>query len=60
MDKDGSTVDFLLRARRDRHVAQRYFEQSMVHSGVPAIVTIDQSRANLAALKAINVERETP
>lgn len=60
VDKDGSTVDFLLRARRDRHAAQRYFQRSMVHNGVPEIVTIDQSGANLAALKAINVERETP
>lgn len=27
---------------------------------MPETVTIDQSRSNLAALKAINVERETP
>ena len=60
VDRDGNTVDFLLRARRDRHAAQRYFEQSMVHNGVPHTVTIDQSGANLAALKAINVERATP
>ena len=38
----------------------RYFEQSMVHSGVSEIVTIDESGANLAALKDINVERGTP
>jgi transposase-like protein len=60
VDKDGNTIDFLLRARRDRLAAQRYFERSMAHNGVPETVTIDQSRANLAALKAINVERETP
>ncbi|HTF69860.1 MAG TPA: IS6 family transposase, partial [Edaphobacter sp.] len=60
VDKDGSTVDFLLRARRDRHAAQRYFEQSMVHNGMPETVTIDQSRANLAALKAINAECKPP
>jgi len=60
VDKDGKTVDFLLRARRDTHAAHRYFERSIVHNGVPATVTIDQSGSNLAALKAINVERETP
>jgi transposase-like protein len=32
----------------------------MAHNGVPETVTIDQSGANLAALKAINVERESP
>jgi putative transposase len=60
VDRDGNTVDFLLRARRDKRAAQRYFEQPMVHNGVPETVTIDQSGANLAALKAINVEREPP
>jgi transposase-like protein len=60
VDKAGNTVDFLLRARRDRHAAQRYFERSMIHNGMPETVTIDQSGANLAALKAINVERESP
>ena len=59
VDKDGNTVDFLLRARRDRLAAQRYFERSIILNGVPHTVTVDRSGANLAALKAINVERET-
>jgi putative transposase len=60
VDKDGNTVDFLLRAPRDRFAAQRYFEQSMVHNGVRETVTIDQSGANLAALKTINAECKPP
>jgi putative transposase len=60
LDKDGNTVDFQLRARRDTLAAGRYFETSIAHHGVPETVTIDQSGANLAALKAINAERETP
>jgi putative transposase len=60
LDKDGNTVDFLLRARRDTLAARRYFEKSIAHDGVPETVTIDQRRSNLAALKAINAERETP
>jgi putative transposase len=60
VDRDGNTVGFLLCARRDKHAARRYFQRSMVHHGVPHTVTIDQSGANLAALKAINVEREPP
>jgi putative transposase len=60
LDKEGNTVDFLLRARRDTLAARRYFEKAIAHHGVPETVTIDQSGANLAALKAINAERETP
>src|ERR1700761_4692626 len=43
VDRDGKTVDFLLRARRDRHAAQCYFERSMIHNGAPEAVTIDKS-----------------
>jgi len=34
-DKDGSTIDFLLRARRDTLAARRYFELSIVIMGCP-------------------------
>ncbi len=60
VDKDGSTIDFLLRAHRDKTAAWRYFEKSIAQNGVPATVTIDKSGANLAALEAINDDRETP
>ena len=59
-DKDGNTTDFLLRAKRDKVAALRFFEKSIAHNGVPEIVTIDKSGANLAALEAINADRETP
>ena len=60
VDKEGNTVDFLLRARRNKAAAQRYFEKSIRQYGVPETVTIDKSGANLAALHAVNAERETP
>jgi putative transposase len=60
VDKDGNTVDFLLRAHRDKTAARRYFEKSIAQNGVPETVTIDKSGANLAALEAINGYRETP
>ena len=60
VDKDGNTVDFLLRARRNKAAAQRYFETSIQQNGVPETVTIDKSGANLAALHAVNAERDTP
>jgi putative transposase len=60
VDKDGNTIDFLLRAHRDKAAARRYFEKSIAQNGVPETVTIDKSGANLAALEAINADRETP
>lgn len=59
-DKDGNTIDFLLRAHRDKVAARRYFEKLMAKNGVPMTVTIDKSGANLAALEAINDDRDTP
>jgi transposase-like protein len=60
VDKDGNTIDFLLRAHRDKTAARRYFEKSIAQNGVPETVTIDKSGANLAALEAINNDREMP
>ncbi|MDH6147508.1 MULTISPECIES: IS6 family transposase [Paraburkholderia] len=60
VDKAGNTVDFLLRARRDKEAARRYFEKAIDQNGVPETVTIDRSGANLAGLHAVNAERETP
>lgn len=60
VDKEGNKVDFLLRAHRDKAAARRYFEKSIEQNGEPETVTIDKCGANLAALDAINAERETP
>jgi transposase-like protein len=60
VDKDGNTVDFLLRAHRDKAAARRYFEKAIARNDAPRIVTIDKSGANQAALKAINTTRECP
>jgi len=60
VDKAGNTVDFLLRAHRDKVAGRRYFEKAIDRNGAPETVTMDKSGANLAALLAINTERETP
>ena len=60
VDKAGHTVDFLLRAHRDKASAQCYFEKSIDQNGEPETVTIDKSGANLAALEALNAGRDTP
>ncbi|MGF6658871.1 transposase-like protein [Paraburkholderia atlantica] len=49
-----------LRARRDKPAARRYFEKAIDWNGEPETITVDKSRANLAALEGINAERETP
>jgi putative transposase len=60
VDKEGDTVDFLLRAHRDKAAARRYFEKAMAYNGEPEKITVDKSGANLAALEAINAERDAP
>ncbi|MEX3640250.1 IS6 family transposase [Paraburkholderia sp. BR14320] len=60
VDKAGNTVDFLLRARRDKAAARAYFEKAIDQNGEPETVTIDRSGSNLAALQAINAPREVP
>jgi putative transposase len=60
VDWDGNTIDFLLRANRDKTAARRYFEKSIAQNGIPETVTIDRSGANLAALEAINADRDAP
>ena len=60
VDKAGNTVDFLLRAHRDKVAARRYFEKAIGQNGEPETVTIDKSGSNLAALQALNAEREKP
>ncbi|WP_176072327.1 IS6 family transposase [Paraburkholderia mimosarum] len=60
VDKAGDTVDFLLRARRDKVAARRFFEKAIAHNGTPETVTIDKSGSNLAALDVVNADRETP
>ncbi|CAE6851537.1 IS6 family transposase ISBmu21 [Paraburkholderia domus] len=60
MDKAGNTIDFLLRAHRDKPAARRFFEKAIGRNGAPQTVNMDRSGANLAALQAINAARETP
>src|SRR5665213_2970499 len=57
VDKAGDTVDFLLRAHRDKAAARRFFEQAIERNEAPEKVTIDKSGSNVAALEAINAGR---
>ena len=50
----------MLRAHRDKPAARRYFEKAIGQNGEPETITVDKSGANLAALEALNAEREAP
>jgi hypothetical protein len=58
--RSGDNFDFLFRATRDKVAARCFFEKLIAQNGAPETVTIDKSSSNLAALHAVNAERETP
>ena len=60
VDRDGDTVDFLLRAKRDHAAARAVFERTMELHGVPKKITIDKSGASNAAITSIQAESGLP
>ena len=52
-EREGHTIDFLLRAKRDRAAARRFLERAMYLHGVPEKIGIDKSGANTAAIEGI-------
>ena len=58
VDKEGKTVDFLLRAKRDQAAATVFFKKAMRQNGEPEKVTMDKSGANKAAMDGLNAERK--
>ena len=60
VDKEGCTIDFLLRAKRDKAAAARFFKKAMRQNGDPEKVTMDKSGANKAAMDGINNARKIP
>lgn len=60
VDKAGNTIDFLLRAERDKAAARRFFKKAIAQHGQLDTVTIDGSPPNLAAQREINAGQATP
>ncbi|WP_116610432.1 IS6 family transposase [Paraburkholderia unamae] len=60
VDKEGNTIDFLLRAHRDKAAARRYFDKAIAQNVEPETITVDKSGVNLAALEALNAARKKP
>jgi transposase-like protein len=56
VDCEGSTVDFLLTAKRDKAAARRFLERAIGLRGVPEKITIDKSGANTAAIESIRAD----
>ena len=53
VDKNGATVDFLLRAKRDHAAARAFFERAIGLHDVPEKIAIDKSGSNKAAIVSI-------
>jgi putative transposase len=60
VDRDGDTVDFLLRAKRDHAAARAFFERAIDLHGVPEKITIDKSGSNTAAIVSIQADSGLP
>ena len=60
VDRNGDTVDFLLRAKRDHAAARAFFERAMDLHGVPEKITIDKSGSNRAAIVSIQADSGLP
>ena len=58
VDKYGATIDFLLRAKRDKVAAKAFFKKAIRQNGKPEKVNIDKSGANTYALADLNTEYE--
>jgi transposase-like protein len=56
VDRDGDTIDFLLRAKRDSAAARRFLERAIDLHGVPEKITIDKSGASTAAIQSIQAD----
>ena len=56
VDRDGDTVDFLLRAKRDHAAARAFFERAIDLHDVPEKITIDKSGSNTAAIVSIQAD----
>ena len=56
VDREGGTIDFLLRAHRDYAAARLFLERAIELHGVPEKITIDKSAANTAAIESIQAD----
>ena len=58
VDRDGHTIDFLLRSKRDTAAALRFLERAIALHGEPQVITIDKSGANTAPINDYTTEHD--
>ena len=56
VDKEGATIDFLLRVKRDHAAARAFFEHAFRLHCPSEKITIDKSGANTAAVLSIQAD----
>jgi putative transposase len=54
VDKEGSTVDFLLTKRRNKFGAHKFLLKAIDNNGCPKVINIDKSGANKEAIRTYN------
>ena len=60
VDRDGDTIDFLLRAKRDHSAVRAFFKRAVDRHDVPANITMDKSGANTAAITRMQDDSGLP
>jgi IS6 family transposase len=58
VDSQGNTIDFLLRAKRDKDAAKRFFKKMFKsgHTTTPRVITVDKNASYPAAVKELKSE----
>ncbi len=60
VDSDGSTLDFLLTAKRDAQAAKRFFKKTLkaIHTHNPRVITVDKNTAYPKAIEELKAKEE--
>ena len=62
VDSDGSTIDFMLSAKRDRKAVKRFFNKALGsnHNQMPRVITVDKNPAYPIAIQELKNDRILP
>lgn len=59
VDKEGNTIDYLLRAKRNKKASRKFFNKAIDSNGLPDKINIDKSGSNKAGIEGYNQENRT-